>query len=171
MSSRDIIPESYRDAVHINAAVASGSHFSKGDQSLKAAIDRISGSGVFGRDPDSIVTLTQHEEDEALTVEMILRNFPPQPKFVVQWEHPLMVLADHLDPNNLKSSSKSRERHDDEEIIALLGNNGLVLADWIREAEEQLGVSKSTIIRARKKFLDTGKIFKSEIDDKYCPRV
>src|SRR4029077_3116662 len=122
-------------AVKINAAVASGSHFSKGDQSLKAAIDRISGSGVFGRDPDTIVTLTQHEEEEALSVEMILRNFPPQPKFVVQWDHPLMVPADHLDPEALKTHAK-KPSIPAEEYLALLAPNGSLYSEWFKAAEQ-----------------------------------
>ena len=32
------------------------------------------GSGVFARDPDSVITFTKHEEEKAFKVEMILRN-------------------------------------------------------------------------------------------------
>ena len=41
-------------AVQTGAAVVFGAHFSKGNQAGKDSIDRISGSGVFARDPDSI---------------------------------------------------------------------------------------------------------------------
>src|ERR1041385_8560942 len=47
-------------AVESGAAVAFGAHFSKGNQSAKDSIDRIGGSGVFARDPDSIMVMTQH---------------------------------------------------------------------------------------------------------------
>lgn len=36
-------------------------HFSKGTQGQKASIDRASGSGVFARDPDAILTITKLE--------------------------------------------------------------------------------------------------------------
>ena len=78
-----------RLAVDSSAAVVFGAHFSKGNQYLKEAMDRISGSGVLARDPDTIVTMTEHEEDEAYTMDMILRNFPPQKPFVIQRDHPL----------------------------------------------------------------------------------
>ena len=158
-------------AVEINAAVASGSHFSKGDQSLRAAIDRISGSGVFGRDPDSIVTLTQHEEDDALSVEMILRNFPPQPKFVVRWKHPLLTPDEELDPENLRSAIRKEPKIPTDQYLEFINGNGLSYSDWFDAAHESLGVSRPTFDRARKDLLERGKIFKSEIDGKWSTRV
>lgn len=41
-------------------------HYSKGAQGGKRSIDRASGSGVFARDPDAILSLTQLEVTEAL---------------------------------------------------------------------------------------------------------
>ena len=43
------------------AAILYAAHFSKGNQAGKDAIDRISGSGVFGRDADTLIILTKHE--------------------------------------------------------------------------------------------------------------
>lgn len=77
-------------AVKSRAAVAFGAHFSKGNQAGKESIDRISGSGAFARDPDSILILTRHEEDNAFTVEATLRNHAPIEPFVVRWDFPLM---------------------------------------------------------------------------------
>lgn len=93
-------------AVNTKAGVAFGSHFSKGNQSQKESIDRISGSGLFARDPDSIVTLTKHEEEGAFAVEPILRLHPPVEPFVIRWEHPLFVRDELLDPVRLKSSAR-----------------------------------------------------------------
>ena len=58
--------------------------------------------GVFARDPDSILTFTKHEEEEAFTVEAILRNHPHAEPFAVRWQFPLMRRADELDPARLK---------------------------------------------------------------------
>lgn len=57
------------------AAIAYASHFSKGNQAGREHMDRISGSGVFARDPDAILTFTSHEETDAYTVDLTLRNF------------------------------------------------------------------------------------------------
>jgi hypothetical protein len=55
-------------------------HFSKGQQGAKASIDRASGSGVFGRDPDAIGTLTEletleNEDKNKYVLEWTLREF------------------------------------------------------------------------------------------------
>lgn len=48
-----------RIANETGASVIYAHHFAKGDSGKKAAIDRASGSGVFGRDPDAIITLSE----------------------------------------------------------------------------------------------------------------
>jgi RecA-family ATPase len=89
-------------AVKTGAAVAFGAHYSKGNQSSKEAIDRVSGSGVFARDPDSLLNFTTHQEADCYTVEATLRNFPPMDPFVVRWEYPLFARDGTLDPAELK---------------------------------------------------------------------
>jgi hypothetical protein len=108
-SSR-LLNEIERLAVKSGALCAFASHFSKGNQATKRAQDRISGSGVFARDPDSIVILTEHVEDMAFTVDFILRNHPPVTPFVVKWDFPLFVLDTELDPESLKEEVKKGGR-------------------------------------------------------------
>lgn len=55
-----------RLAAETGAAVIYCHHFSKGAQGGKKAMDRASGSGVFGRDPDAVVTLTDLEVTEEI---------------------------------------------------------------------------------------------------------
>lgn len=106
-------------AVISRAAVAFGAHYSKGNQAGKEAIDRISGSGVFARDPDSILNFTRHEEKDAFTVESTLRNFKPVEPFVVRWQYPLMRLAPDLDPTTLKKPGPKKE-HDLLKLLACI---------------------------------------------------
>jgi hypothetical protein len=51
-----------------NCAAIYCHHFSKGSQAGKASIDKASGSGVFGRDPDAILTLSQIDLPEGMVV-------------------------------------------------------------------------------------------------------
>ena len=88
--------------VNSGAAVIFGAHTTKGNQAGKEPMDRASGSGVFARDPDTMIILTAHEEADAFTVDFVLRNFPPMPAFVVRREHPLMIRAEDLAPEDLK---------------------------------------------------------------------
>ena len=89
-------------AVQTGAAVAFGAHFAKGNAAGKESIDRISGSGVWARDPDSIIIATPHEIEGAFSVEMTLRNFPQPLPFVIRWQYPLMIRDGDLDPSRLR---------------------------------------------------------------------
>ena len=78
-------------ATSTEAAVVFAAHFAKGDALLKSSIDRISGSGVFARDPDAILTMTGTQEEGVFNVESTLRNCRALPTFAVRWAFPLLV--------------------------------------------------------------------------------
>ncbi|HEY5234104.1 MAG TPA: AAA family ATPase [Verrucomicrobiae bacterium] len=125
-------------ATETGAAIAFGAHFAKGNAAGKEAIDRISGSGVFARDPDSLLIFTKHETDDAFTVEPILRNFAPVAPFAVRWNFPLMTLADDLDPAKLKQVAGRRRQHDPAKLLAIIANNDkgnpISVSEWARLA-------------------------------------
>lgn len=143
-----LLDEVEKLAAATNAAVAFGAHYSKGNQAAKEAIDRISGSGVFARDPDAILNLTKHEEENAFIVEATLRNFPPVPPFVVRWDHPLMHRDDDLDPARLKQSrgGRAKKKPSLDEYLKLFADA------WnLEPAEATLGAAE-----LRQKFRDKG---------------
>lgn len=122
-------------ATETGAAIAFGAHFAKGNASGKEAIDRISGSGVFARDPDSLLIFTKHENDDAFVIEPILRNFAPVEPFAVRWEFPLMYSADDLDPGKLKQANAGRKKaHDPKKLLAAIGqttrDNPISISAW-----------------------------------------
>jgi hypothetical protein len=119
-----LLNEIEKVTVQTNAAVAFSAHFAKGNAGQKEAIDRISGSGVFARDPDSILVLTAHESDDAYAVEAILRTLPPQPTFCVRWQYPVFQVAEDLDPAALKQGRRSsRPTPTPEQVLALFKMN------------------------------------------------
>ena len=133
-------------------------------------MDRISGSGVLARDPDTIITMTQHEEDEAYTVNMILRNFPPQEPFAIRREHPLMVQANELDPARLKKPKKvNQSGYSSTDLLEVLEANGgsLLYNDWRDKCVEQIAFSKTTFFKHFKELRNAEKIFLSEVDQKW----
>ena len=81
-----------------DAAVAWVHHFAKGNASAKESIDRASGSGVWARDPDVVLTLTPNNDETCLGVEMNLRNFEQVKPFAVRWQYPLWVRDSKIDP-------------------------------------------------------------------------
>lgn len=125
------------------AAVAAAAHFAKGNASGKEAIDRISGSGVFARDPDSLLVFTKHEQEGAFAVEMVLRNLPPVQPFVVRWECPLFVREASLDPAKLKQVGGRPKLYSVEKLISVLNGRKLNSQNWLKRASSETGISKT----------------------------
>jgi hypothetical protein len=159
-----------RLALEIKSSVIFGGHYSKGNQSSKEALDRISGSGVFARDPDSIVTMTAHEKDDCYSIEMTLRNLPPQHSFVVRRQHPLMVIDSQLNPANLKKpkhpgGGRPPEHNPDDALNCLTDN--MSSTEW-EAAAEKADIPRSTFYRLRKMLLQEHRVFQSQIDQKWA---
>ena len=149
-------------AVQTGAAVAFGAHFAKGNASGKEHIDRVSGSGVWARDPDSIITATTHEMEGCFSVEMTLRNFPQPKPFVIRWEYPQMRREDMLDPKDLKQQQMGRKpEHDVDDIMPLLTSNGLTTGDWQKAVMAETGMCRSLFYRLRNDAETQGIVAKS----------
>jgi hypothetical protein len=159
-----------RLATETGAAIAFGAHFAKGNASAKEAIDRISGSGVFARDPDSLLIFTKHEDDDAFVVEPILRNFAPVPPFAVRWEFPLMHLAEDLDPARLKQAGGRPAEHSPQDLLDLLMPNGLTNVEWLSAAKEK-GIGKSSYYALRRALKQSDKVFDSVAAGKWVPKI
>jgi hypothetical protein len=145
-------------AVETGAAVAFGAHYSKGNQALKESIDRIGGSGVFARDPDTILTMTAHEEDECFTVEGTLRNFPPMRPFVVKWDWPLFIRHD-ADPNMLKQARANPGQfkakfHKEMLLDHLSVAQGMSAVDLRKIVDKRHGMSKSTFYNLKAELVE-----------------
>ena len=163
-----LLNEIERLATLTGAAVAFGAHFAKGNASAKEAIDRISGSGVFARDPDSLLIFTKHEADDAFTIEPILRNFAPVEPFAVRWQFPLMRLAGDLDPARLKQVGGRKPLYATSDLLELLPPEGLTNAEWLTKATEE-GMSRPTFFRLRKALENDGKTRQSTSGGKWQP--
>lgn len=111
-----------------NVGLLMSAHFSKGNQSLKDAIDRVSGSGVWGRDPDTFVVMTPHEVPGAFTIDITLRNHPEKNAFVVRWKFPVMEPDTSLDPSLLREPPNPRAsraiRYSADQLWRLLVDKG-----------------------------------------------
>jgi len=144
-----------------NLSVILSHHFSKGNKSQSESIDRFSGSGVFARNPDSLVVLTAHEEDErSFTCEMTLRNFPPVDPFVIQWKYPRFEVNYNLNPDNLKKNNGPKKLVGDDRLLREMGSRGFTACDLFRFVAEKFQVSDSTAKRNVKRLLQAGKLLK-----------
>ena len=142
-----------RIAEKTGAAVVYSHHFAKGNSKKKSAMDRLSGSGVFARDADTIITLTEHSEPDCYTVEMVLRNLPQQQSFVVEWDYPVMVEREDLDPEDVLI--KEVEDEDDQGLLDIIKVRPQPTWEWEAKALA-LGLSRSTFFRIKRKLKDNG---------------
>ena len=150
-----LMKELERLAMKSKAAVVFWAHYSEGNQAGKESIDRVSGSGVYARDPDSILNFTRHEEDGALVVEADLRNLKPLEKFMVRWEYPLMVRDDCLNPAKLKIGISKKAIYTVEDLI-----KGVVVESRTKKELKEIviqatGMSESTFNTLFRKFETT----------------
>jgi len=148
-----------RIAERTGAVVVYAHHFTKGNQKNKKPIDRLSGSGVFARDADTIMLFTDHNEPNCFTVEMVLRNLPPQESFVVEWQYPVMVEREDLEPEGEGNLGDARAR----QMLTLLVGNPLTTGEW--EATALLnGIPHASFFRTRGELKDGGHITFNTLD-------
>lgn len=153
--------------VETKASVAYGAHFAKGNAAAKEAIDRVSGSGVFARDPDSIVNFTKHKEEDCFTVEAHLRNLAPLPPFVVKWQYPRFERKDDLNPADLKQAGGRPSDYDPDQLLQFLKVAPMTSSEWRKAALSELGVSKTSFFRIQKELATANLIFKSPVNSRW----
>lgn len=138
-----------RLVVSTGAAVVYAHHFPKGVHASKRPLDRLSGSGVFGRDADTILTLTEHQVDDCYTVEATVRNLPSPPPVVMEWDFPRIVLRSDLEPEALRVTATAGGRRGLAIVLGALVRP-LSHPDWL-QASVDGGVSRATFFRARQR--------------------
>ncbi len=169
-----------RVCTETGAAVVYCHHHSKGVQGGKKSMDRSSGSGVFSRDPDAVVDMTELEVPEnaeffmgkrglpAYRIEGTLREFAPFKPRNVWFDYPLHRLDYGLlddatvpgswqsnlakSPRNKPISTKRPEFVKAFEICAFDGDV------HISDIAEYLGISGKTVRRYVKEFSDEFKV-------------
>jgi RecA-family ATPase len=123
-----ILAEAERIVTANGAALVLGHHFAKGDASAKNSIDRAAGAGAMARWGDVIATLSEHEEQEAMTLELHLRDFAPVAPIALRWEQPLWRRDDNLDPAKLKTAGRG-DNHPAAELLGML-KDGMTNKEW-----------------------------------------
>jgi hypothetical protein len=142
------------------AAVVFVAHQTKDVQSGKETRDRIAGSGVFVRDPDSLVYLTEHKKEGCFVVSRILRSFPPQDEFVVCWNYPIMTREDVADPTHLKlrRNANQSKHFTVEEMIAHVPVNKPIAKNQLRTKANEAGIPWGRINGLIDQAIDEGKL-------------
>lgn len=148
-----ILAEAERIVTANGVSLVVGHHFAKGDASAKNSIDRAAGAGAMARWGDVIATLSEHEEAEAMTLELHLRDFAPVAPIALRWQLPVWRRDEHLDPAKLKKSAGRGDDHPANELLGKL-TNGMTNIEW-RKAS---GWSDGTYRRKRDELTDGKKV-------------
>lgn len=154
-------------AVASDAAIVAGHHFSKGNKSGSESKDRISGSGVFARSPDAIVTVTPHEKEDVYSIETTLRNHKRMDPFCLRWSYPLMVRCNEEDPANLKKPGLFKEKFKADDVLRSLYANPLTTREWEKAACDDLKMSPRTFASKKRELVD--KKWVKEVESKWEP--
>jgi hypothetical protein len=154
-------------ASNTGSALVSSHHFSKGDQSAKEAIDRFSGSGVWGRHPDALMTFTENAQQDCFTVNVVHRSFPPRQDFVVRWQYPRFLIEKDGDPEDLKVREKGRpKKNSAQDLCHLIAADDTVSYSHLWQlAQIAWKISQRTFDRRLKEAKDKGWIYRTPNDE------
>ncbi len=157
-------------ATDLEAAAVINHHFAKGDASAKAAIDRASGSGVWARDPDGLISLNPHKLDDHYTVTVDVRSFAKVADFVIRWQHPRFYSDSDADPEELRKPHGGRPAATSlDKFLACIGlEEELSYADLMRRSAAILKVSERTCDRYLNQALKRKLIYKSAMSGNYA---
>ncbi len=138
------------DIIHATGATVQVTHhFRKGGLSDVRSIDRMSGSGVLARDPDTILALTRSEDEEYgsdhLQVDATVRNFPPIDSFVVQFTFPLFRVTDI--PTGAIMPNGRSGKIDIVKLASVLPEHGCSMKEWRDLIKDKLKMTWKSEIR------------------------
>ena len=99
---------------------------------------------MFARDPDAILTLTPHEEEDHLVLEATLRDFPTPSPQVVEFSWPNFIHKPDLEPKLRKpgqtKAKKDRLNKLSDALIELLKINSIMGLNNLKiKLEEKTG--------------------------------
>jgi hypothetical protein len=151
-----------------NAAVVFAAHFAKGDSSTKAVIDRVSGSGVYGRYPDSILTVSEMKAvSDHYEVESVLRNFPTLPSRTLKWDYPLLRLCPSpvIPPVGSGLAIGRAPKYSMTLLVSLLSVRAMTHKEWMAAADTNMHMPEGTFKKYFTDAKDQGLIAKISDDD------
>tara|TARA_Y100000593_G_scaffold81532_1_gene152574 strand:+ start:256 stop:1323 length:1068 start_codon:yes stop_codon:yes gene_type:complete len=141
-------------AVECDVSIVIGAHYRKGNVADGGKMfDKISGSGVLARHPDSILTMTDldsqvddnGEEQECCVIEPVLRNFPPRGKFGLYWDCPCFETAEWVNIEKVKGGGASVKKFFVEDLKGMFKSDGAITyTEAYKKVMKELGCGDRT---------------------------
>ena len=153
---------------NLHSAIALLQHFAKGDPSHKDAQDRFSGSGVWARYPDALMTFTDLQDENCFSCEFGVRSFQPIEPFGVRWQFPRFHVDPTLNPDNLKTSPGRPKTTSIDDFCSIISTNETIsYSDLWRRAQKTLHISQATFDRRLKEARSANAIYLSKTENGY----
>jgi hypothetical protein len=154
----------------IQAAICLMQHFTKGNAAEKEAQDRFSGTAIWSRFPDALMTFTDHEDENCFGVEFTLRDFAPVEPIGVRWEFPRFRLDASIDPEKLKQPRGGRPKLSTAQRLAALihADEEISYTDLLRRAVKVFEMKERTFNRRLAEAKREGLIYLSPINGLYA---
>lgn len=149
------------------AAVVFAHHFSKGNQARKEAMDRMSGAGAFGRDADTLLSLTQHLNPDTYVVDITVRNHKHIESFCVSLDHPIMERWEGGDPSKLKTNNGPEPKYHLADLMKTLNIQHLTRKELENQYREATKASEGTFDKLFKKAQEKPDVIKCEEGKKW----
>jgi hypothetical protein len=140
------------------AAIVVSHHYAKGNAGMKTPQDRVSGSGVLARDPDALVMLTPHDEEDVFVTEFVLRHHPRPAPFCVRWSYPMMRREENADPKDVKGHAGAPKKVTANDILEIVGTRLVTPPELYREVSDKHGVCRTTTQRRVRQMESDGQI-------------
>jgi len=144
-------------AARLNCGIGLLHHFSKGNQSDKRAIEAFSGTGVWGRAPDTCLTFREMQDEKCYNVTANTRSCHGVEPFAVQFRHPRFHVEADKDPDNLKSfkpAAKLKLSVDD--LCSLIGSEEYISYKDLFARTRAFEITERTMDRRIKNAKDWG---------------
>ena len=142
-------------ALELGCAVITSHHSPKGDLSKRGSMDLFSGTGVWARDPDLLMTLRPHKEPDHQILDFTRRHGPPVDGRVLKWEFPLHTDCPDLDPDDIRNPQDKGSENTSRliEALATAPAGGFTSGEWLKAS----GLSDATYYRMKSKSMKSGK--------------
>lgn len=142
----DLLARLEEATCNVGAGMLIVTHFAKGSAAGKSSIDRAAGSGVQARDADLILTMTNHEVEDAVTLEYTARDFVSPPPMGLSFNYPLFSANEEIEPGQHAHTSGRPKKCSFDDVIPLCGD-GICHTDLTNKLMQTCRVSIRTAKR------------------------
>jgi RecA-family ATPase len=155
-------------AEHTGASVVVATHQTKGNSAGKKNVDMASGSGVFGRDPDTIMSIVEHETiEDVMVCHQTFRNHKPMASYCAKWDEEkfrFFPTDDSIEPEDNKEAIM-------EILLSTIGGETRPQAEVLKEIEDDHNIKRSVVSGFIKKADRLGVIAKEKLGKQVMLKV